>query len=91
MDIVLCNTEPIYNFDHKDKNSPEFYGETSLGTALKLVSQLQQYIHNIDKIPSTGVLVDLFLPYNTKIRIISTYIPSNNKELSWNTQEKVLA
>ncbi|CAG8806949.1 12951_t:CDS:2, partial [Gigaspora margarita] len=64
--------------------------ETSLGTALMLVSQLQQYIHNIDKIPCTGVLVDLFLPYNTKVRIISTYIPSKNKELSQNTQKKVL-
>ncbi|CAG8824983.1 30165_t:CDS:2, partial [Gigaspora margarita] len=36
-------------------------------------------------------LVDLFLSHNTKVRIISTYIPSNDKELLQNTQEKVLA
>ncbi|CAG8802113.1 31992_t:CDS:2, partial [Gigaspora margarita] len=58
--------------------------------ALMLAPQLQQYIHNTNKIPGTGVLVDLFLPHNTKVRIISTYIPSIDKELLQNTQEKVL-
>ncbi|CAG8791391.1 44212_t:CDS:2, partial [Gigaspora margarita] len=93
MDRVLCNPESIYNFNHRDKNSSKFCKnkrETSLGTALMLAPQLQQYIHNIDKIPGMGVLVDLFLPCNTKVRIISTYIPSNDKELSQNIQEKVL-
>ncbi|CAG8834253.1 23852_t:CDS:2, partial [Gigaspora margarita] len=56
-DFALSN--PYYklfisNYDGTDKNKRE----TSLRTALMLVLQLQQYIHNIDKIPSTGVLVD---------------------------------
>ena len=54
--------------------------ETSMGTALLVHNTLQPYIHDINTLPGTAIYIDFFFPGN-KTRIISIYLPLNNKDL----------
>ena len=64
--------------------------ETSMGTAIALHHSIQPYIHNILTVPGTAILIDLFFPNSNKTRIISTYLPSNNDQLSKDTQNTII-
>ena len=55
--------------------------ETSIGTAIAITKNLCCYIYNIQCITSTAIAIDLFLPHNNRIRLISLYQPSNNPVL----------
>src|SRR5437868_12857606 len=59
--------------------------ESSMGTAIAIAYYLKPYIHNIITLPSTIIAIDLFLPHNTKVRIISIYIPTNDLTLQATT------
>jgi hypothetical protein len=58
-----------------------------MGTAIAIAHYLKLYIHNINTLTGTAIMVDIFLPQNTKIRIILTYFPNNNLALLKTTQE----
>jgi hypothetical protein len=58
--------------------------ESSMGTAIAIAHYLKPYIHNIDTLPGTAIMIDIFLPQNTKIRIISIYLPNSNPDLLTN-------
>src|ERR1043165_6813237 len=64
--------------------------ESSMGTAIAVSKLLQPYIHNIITLEGTALAIDFFFPQNQKIRIISVYLPSNNKTLSNNTQQEIV-
>ena len=65
--------------------------EASLGTALMICRPLQPYIHNIQTLPGTAILIDLFFPGKNRLRVISTYLPSNHPTLNKKTQERILS
>ena len=80
-------TNPIYklytsNFSPKNQSQRE----ASLGTAIALHKTLQPYIHNIQTYPGTALCIDLYLPSNNKLRLISLYLPSNHPDQSASTQ-----
>ncbi|CAG8573576.1 35849_t:CDS:2 [Gigaspora margarita] len=86
----LALTNPYYkeyttNYDSSAKN----VRKSSLGIGILLVSQLQPYIYNIEKVNGMVLMLDLYLSRNTQLRIISINLLSNNIELSRNTQIKV--
>src|SRR5437868_1419544 len=47
-------------------------------------------VHNISTFPGTALAIDLFLPNNNRFRVISIYLPSNNKPLLTATHQKLL-
>ena len=63
--------------------------EASMRMALAIKMDLCPYIHNIEREPGTAIMVDLFLLQKNKKRIISIYLPSNNKELNTKAQKKL--
>ena len=63
--------------------------EASIGTGLLVIKSLQPYIHCIKTMHSTVLAMDFFFLKNQKIRIISIYLSSANKELNKQTQQKV--
>ena len=65
--------------------------ESSMGTAIAILKFMQPYIHNIQILAGTAILIDLFLPQNQKIRIISVYLTPNNKILNNKTQQEIIS
>ena len=86
--IALSNPlYKIYTSNHiPTKSAPQ---EASLGTAIAVLPQLQPYIHNIQTCPGTAICIDFFFPANTKLRIISTYLPSNHLSLKRSTHKQI--
>lgn len=83
-------TNPHYKIYTSNLLSPNTaqHRETSMGTAILVHNTLQPYIHDINTFPGTTIYIDFFFPRN-KTRIISIYLPSNNKELSTRTQTQI--
>lgn len=63
--------------------------ESSMGTAIAILKPLQPYIHNIQTCAGTAIAIDLFFPQNQKVRVISVYLPSNNKTLNKQAQTEI--
>ena len=86
--IALSNPlYKIYTSNHiPTKSAPQ---EASLGTAIAVLPQLQPYIHNIQTCLGTAICIDFFFPANTKLRIISTYLPSNHLSLKSSTHKQI--
>ena len=61
-----------------------------MGTAIAIKKFLQLYIHNISTFPGTALAIDLFLPNKNRFRVISIYLPCNNKALLIATHHKLL-
>ncbi|CAG8758243.1 3794_t:CDS:2 [Gigaspora margarita] len=53
-------------------------------------NSVQPYIQNIQSIPAISVIIDLVLSRNTRIRVISIYLLSNNQKLSLKAQYKII-
>jgi len=86
--LILSN--PYYKIYTANCNSTTaIKQESSMGTAIAVLNPLQPYIHNILTLPGTALAVDFYFPNNKRIRIISVYLPSNNKKLNTTTQNKV--
>ncbi|CAG8648199.1 25057_t:CDS:2 [Gigaspora margarita] len=61
-----------------------------IGTALAVCNSIQPYIQNVQAIPAISVMLDFAFPRNNKIRVISTYLPSNNRKLSLRAQHQIM-
>jgi exonuclease III len=84
-------TNPLYRiFMSNFKPTEVRTREASMGTALAIRMDLCPHIHNIEREPGTAIMVDLFLLQKNKKRIISIYLPSNNKELNIKAQNKII-
>jgi exonuclease III len=64
--------------------------ESSMGTLIAISKFLRPYIHNIKTMPGIAIAIDFFFLQNQKTRVISVYLPSNNKKLNQNTQQEIV-
>lgn len=86
----LSLTNPLYLIYTSNCNTQTAKKrESSLGTAIGLQLFLQPYIYDIWNLFNTAILIDFFLPYHNRTRIISIYLLSNNQPLSHETQTTI--
>ncbi|CAG8817403.1 38899_t:CDS:2, partial [Gigaspora margarita] len=62
----------------------------SMGAAIAVRNSVQPYIQNVQSISAILVMIDLALPRNTGIRVISIYLPSNNQKLLLKAQHEII-
>ncbi|CAG8841416.1 33765_t:CDS:2, partial [Gigaspora margarita] len=75
--LYISLTNPFYKiYTANCDTETAIQREASMGTALALHSNLQPYIHSIDKVPGMAIMIDLYLPQNHKTRIISIGLTS---------------